>query len=83
MLSFMPTVYFPVEDYNKLSILFRGRNSCRFSSPEPEAQGELMDWSFCVIRLSVNFFFKQHLLLNHHWSKFHKLHMNVPYDALF
>ena len=56
MLSFMPTVYFPVEDYNQLSILFRGRNSCRFRSPEPEAQGELMDWSFSAIRPSVIFF---------------------------
>ena len=58
MLSFMPTVYFPVEDYNQLSIIYRGRNSCCYSSPELEAQGELMDWSFSVIRPSVIFFFK-------------------------
>ena len=34
-----------------------------------KAQGELL-WSAFVHCMSVNFFFKQHLLLNH-WSKFH------------
>ena len=41
-----------------------------FSSPEPKAHGELLDWSSSVIHLN-------------HWSKFRVTHMNVPHNALF
>ena len=42
--------------------------------------------SFCdqslSVCLSINFFFKRYLLLNH-WSKFKIFYRNVPHDALY
>ena len=84
MSSFMFNTFhsdgFPVHIYainiDLLILYLRGHRSkfIFFSSPGPKAQGDKVSYcdrssSVDYRALSVDFFFKQHLILNH-WSKF-------------
>jgi len=57
--------YFVVGEYGSKTVLL-------FSSPEPQAEVSYSDYMLSVVRLSVNFSFKQ-LFFQNKWTDFNQM----------